>query len=204
MIKSVKKLLKLFIYSTASLAGIYILAMSIAIPYYIGVLESFEPANSQYIVDHYNLKGDTPAAYDFPHYKDVIFQTNDGITLSGWYIESQEKSNECLYMIHGWKSSGVACLSFLEIIKEYEIDRDKNIFIINLRNSGNSSKVPSDLGYKTSKDVFEGIKFLNREYEIDKLNIFAISMGAMATSTAMNLYEKEIDFLRCNYRAGVV
>ena len=186
-----KKAFKLVSYATIGVFALYVIGLSIIIPYYIGYLENFKPASSEKIVAHYQLRGDNPLAYDF-EYEDIIFETEDGIKLSGWFIESEQQSNRCIYMIHGWKSSGVACLFFLDIIKEYSLNKEHNIFIINLRNSGNSSKIPSDLGYKTSKDVFEGMKFLKQKQYIDSIKIFAISMGAMAATTCLNLYEKRI------------
>lgn len=187
-----KKIFKIVTRSILAIVGIYVALLMVGIPYFIDTLEAFEPANNKEIIQLYELKGDSPKDYGF-NYEEVMFQTKDKLTLSGWYIPAKKESTKCIYFIHGWKSSGLSCFQYLDIVKDKDLDRDHNIFIINLRNSGKSSKTRSDLGYKTSRDVMEGIRFLNNNYGIEKFKIFSVSMGAMATLTALNFYREEIE-----------
>lgn len=193
MIRKIKKALMI---SAGSIVGIYILAMSIVLPYCINMLEFFQPIRntSQMLKSHYELKGSNPSAYGFD-YQDVSFKGPGQIKLTGWYIPSEKKTDSCIYFVHGWKSSGASTLPYLDIIKEHDLHKKHNLFIINLRNSGDSSRARTDLGYVTSNDVLHGMKFLKNEYGIKEVNMYSISMGAMATLTALNIHKEAINDL---------
>lgn len=189
--KYLKKTLIVLSKIALGLLGAYAVMMMIIIPYALDQIEAFEPAKAEKIVKMYNLKGDSPAAYGYD-YEDITFTTRDNIELTGWYISAKEPSDKCIYFVHGWASSGLSCLQFLDIMRDKNLDLDHNLFIINLRNSGNSSKVRSDLGYKTSQDVMEGLRLLKHKYHINEVKMFSISMGALATLTAIHTNREEI------------
>jgi pimeloyl-ACP methyl ester carboxylesterase len=167
--------------------------MMLVIPYCLDLIEAFEPASEQELILRYDLKGNTPESYGFTDFEEVSFKTKEDIELTGWFIPAKKNSKDCIYFVHGWNSSGLACFPYLEIMKDENINKNHNIFVINLRNSGKSSKARTDLGYKTASDVVEGMKFLKNNYDIENIKIFAISMGAMATLTALNIHKDRIE-----------
>ncbi len=181
----INKIKKYIIFPSIAIVVVYLVALLLAIPYYVEVLESYPlmELSNEKLIKYYNLKALEPKGLGFKEYHEVGFKSSvdSHVDLTGWFIPSEEKSESCFLLVHGWRANRQTTLPFAEILKKYDFNKDNNIFMVDLRNAGMSTQALTDLGYKTSYDIYDSIIFLNKNYGIKNFNIFSISMGAMAT-----------------------
>ncbi len=196
----IKRFLQYIIIAILGTFGLYFLILIILIPRYVKKLEKPRKIelNNPKLLKYYDINHEAnPADYGFHNFEEVSFPSSEdkNLILTGWFIHSQEKSDRCLFLVHGRKSNRQACLPILEIIRSYELNRSTNIFMIDLRNSGNSSEYSSDLGYRVSNDLFDGLNFLQSKYDIRTVNMYGFSMGGMATMAMLDFHKEKIENL---------
>lgn len=51
--------------------------------------------------DHHPICCETPLDYGASEYQDIQIQTDDGITLSGWYVSPQNPPGSVIVLLHG-------------------------------------------------------------------------------------------------------
>ena len=129
-----------------------------------------------------------PEDYGFEDFEEMDYLTlYDKLYLNGWYVpSSREGVNQCLMIIHGRTSNRLKTMKYLEIIKEYGLDSLYNVFIPDLRNSGEADKASTAMGYEFSEDIAASLKMLKKEYGNNHFVLYGFSMGAMASATYMN------------------
>jgi fermentation-respiration switch protein FrsA (DUF1100 family) len=122
---------------------------------------------------------ETPATFG-AEFKDVEFQTSDGVTISGWLLPSREKKVTIIYS-HGLFRSR------RELLKR-AVDLWKlgyGTLLYDSRNHGLSGRAKVSLGYFERLDAEAGVRFLREEIRTsDRLALFGISMGAAAALLA--------------------
>lgn len=195
----INKIKKYIIFPSIAVVIIYLVALLLAIPYYIEVLESYPlmELSNENLIKYYNLKALEPKGLGFKSYHEEKFQSSidSHVELTGWFIPAEEKTNNCFLLVHGWRANRQTTLPFAEILKKYDFNKDNNIFMVDLRNAGMSTQTLTDLGYKTSYDIYDSIIYLNKKYGITNFNIFSISMGAMATINMLNVNKDSLNKL---------
>jgi len=113
----------------------------------------------------------TPAELDLD-FENVIFKSDDGLLLSGWYIGA-EGSEFTVLFCHGNGGNMTHCLDSINIFHNLGL----NCFIFDYRGYGDSQGKPSEEG--TYLDVKAAYKWLTEEKKIrpDNIIIFGWSLG---------------------------
>jgi pimeloyl-ACP methyl ester carboxylesterase len=118
---------------------------------------------------------ETPATYG-AEFRDVEFQTGDGVTISGWLLPSRDKHATVVYA-HGLFRSRRELLE-----RAVELWRlGYGALLYDARNHGDSGKAKVTLGYNERLDAEAAVHFLRDEVRTrDRIVLFGISMGAAA------------------------
>ena len=122
---------------------------------------------------------ETPATFGL-QFKDVEFQTSDGVTISGWLVPARDKRATIVYS-HGLFRSRRELLE-----RAVELTRlGYGALLYDSRNHGLSGPARVSLGYNERLDVEAAIRFLrDQERKEDRIVLFGISMGATAALLA--------------------
>lgn len=108
-------------------------------------------------------------------YEEIKLQTEDNITLEGWFIKNK-KSSKAIILCHGYpmdKGNIFPMTRFLS--KKY------NLLYFDFRGMGKSGGFLTSGGYKEIKDIEAGLNFLNKRGFKD-IGAYGLSLGA---STAL-------------------
>ncbi len=119
--------------------------------------------------------------------RDVSYETSDGITIRGWYVERDPKAPGIL-MVHGRNASRYAGLRYAPSLYAAGF----NLLLIDLRNCGESDPAFVSMGYFERLDVIAGIDYLLETRKLPSAGIFGFSMGA-ATSTLVMAEDNRIE-----------
>jgi fermentation-respiration switch protein FrsA (DUF1100 family) len=116
---------------------------------------------------------ETPADYK-AEYRDVEFQTSDGVKISGWLLPSRGKRATIIYS-HGLFRSRRELL-------ERAIDLWRlgyGALLYDARNHGDSGPARVSFGYNERLDAEAAFRFLREDLRTeDRIALFGISMGA--------------------------
>jgi uncharacterized protein len=122
---------------------------------------------------------ETPATFGV-QFKDVEFQTSDGVKISGWFVPGRDKRATLVYS-HGLFRSRRELLE-----RAVELMRlGYGALLYDSRNHGLSGPARVGLGYNERLDVEGAVRFLREEERTpDRIVLFGISMGATAALLA--------------------
>ncbi|HSQ19397.1 MAG TPA: alpha/beta fold hydrolase [Blastocatellia bacterium] len=122
---------------------------------------------------------ETPASFGV-QFKDVEFQTSDGVKISGWLVASGDKHATIVYS-HGLFRSRRELLE-----RAVELMRlGYGALLYDSRNHGASGPARVGLGYNERLDAEAAVRFLREEVRTpDRIVSFGISMGATAALLA--------------------
>ncbi len=117
-----------------------------------------------------------PDAYQIP-YENISFQTEDHVTLKGWFIASKEPSEKTIILMHGWGMNRSDILPHTCFLR----DLGYNLFYFDFRALGESGGDTSSIGYLELKDVRAAIQFLKEKYPAycKKIGLYGLSLGGM-------------------------
>lgn len=121
---------------------------------------------------------ETPANFG-AQFKDVEFQTSDGVKISGWLVPSGDKHATLIYS-HGLFRSRRELL-------ERAMDLWKlgyGALLYDQRNHGASGPARVTLGYNERLDVEAAARYVREQVPADKIVSLGISMGASAALLA--------------------
>ena len=141
-----------------------------------------------------------PDQYDMK-YEDIEFQTEDDITLKGWFIPAD--SDNLIVMVHpGYfsrvgfdpKNQGLARITkievkFLPVVKQLN-QAGYNIIFFDLRNHGESGKSKNGIvyvGIDEYKDIHAVMNYIDSNPKLKSMNVsfFSMCTGVNATIIAM-------------------
>jgi pimeloyl-ACP methyl ester carboxylesterase len=122
---------------------------------------------------------ETPASFS-AQFKDVEFQTSDGVRISGWLMPSRDKHTTIVYS-HGLFRSRRELLK-----RAVELWRlGYGALLYDSRNHGASGPARVTLGYNERLDAEAAVHYLRGEvHSTDRIVLFGISMGATAALLA--------------------
>ncbi len=125
------------------------------------------------------LLTETPATLG-AEFKDVEFQTSDGVRISAWLLPSRGKRATIIYS-HGLFRSRRELLS-----RAVDLwNRGFGALLYDSRNHGESGTARVTLGYNERLDAEAAVRFLREETRSDdRIVLFGISMGAAAALLA--------------------
>lgn len=120
----------------------------------------------------------TPQDLGF-EYEEVLFLTQDGLTLHGWWVPNKKISNpKTIILLHGYpadKGDIFPALSFLA--KNY------NLFLFDFRSLGQSEGKYSTAGAKEVEDLKAAVQFL-KSRGVQEVGVWGFSMGGAVALTA--------------------
>lgn len=114
----------------------------------------------------------TPAARGLA-FREVTFSTSDGVTLSGWYLSSE--NGAAVVLLHGAGSTRSNVLDQAEVLA----DNGYGVLLYDARGHGRSGGRAMDFGWYGDQDVAAGVEFLARRGEVDpgRIGAVGLSMG---------------------------
>ena len=124
----------------------------------------------------------SPGDFDLA-YEDIQLQTEDGLTLAGWFIPQLEQQPDSeaptIIVLHGWpEDKGSVLRAALPLLDHY------NLLLFDFRALGRSEGRHSTLGAREIKDVQAALDWLDRR-DISEVGVWGFSMGgAVALMTA--------------------
>lgn len=112
-------------------------------------------------------------------YEQATFTTKDNLTLSGWFVPSENAKAKTIILLHGYPADKGDILSALAFLHE-----KYNLFLFDFRYFGQSQGSYSTAGAKETVDLSAAIQYLKMR-GIDEVGVWGFSMGgAVALMTA--------------------
>ena len=114
----------------------------------------------------------TPADLDLDH-RDVTFAAADGVTLSGWYIDSA--NGAAVVLLHGAGSTRSAVLDHAAVLARHGY----GVLLYDARGHGRSGGRAMDFGWYGDEDVAGAVAFLQDQPAVDptRIAVVGLSMG---------------------------
>jgi uncharacterized protein len=104
-------------------------------------------------------------------YRDVEFQTTDGVTLSGWYVPSTDGA--AVVLMHGAGSTRSGVLDQAEVLADHGF----GVLLFDARGHGRSEGRAMDFGWYGDADASAAVSFLQRQPDVDDERIAAMGMS---------------------------
>lgn len=112
-------------------------------------------------------------------YEDVRFTTDDGVTLSGWYIPAARDTRTAVVVLHGFSGHRLPELAaFVPWVQERH-----HVLQFDFRGHGSSGPAAVTLGSHERRDVAAAVRFLESR-GLGPIALFGISMGASTAIVA--------------------
>jgi pimeloyl-ACP methyl ester carboxylesterase len=112
----------------------------------------------------------TPADRGLP-YRDVEFPAADGVTLSGWYVPSENGS--AVVLLHGAGSTRSGVLDHAVVLARHRY----GVLLYDARGHGRSDGRAMDFGWYGDVDIAGAVAFLEAQDDVDAGRIAAIGMS---------------------------
>jgi len=118
------------------------------------------------------ISGDTPADRGFA-YRDVTFETEDGVTIAGWYIPSE--NGAAVIAVHGAGRNRTKTLEHAAMLAR----NGYGVLMIDLRGYGESGGSINSMGWNGYRDIPAAVQFLEAQGDVDKGRVggLGLSMG---------------------------
>lgn len=125
------------------------------------------------------IEGWTPKDFGFD-YEDVTFETEDGLKLSGWWID--KGSDKTVIPLHGYTGSRWYSL-YMKPTVEFLLKEGYNVLVFDFRAHGKSEGKYTTVGDKELLDVKAAVGWLKKTHpeKAGKIGLIGFSMGAMVT-----------------------
>jgi pimeloyl-ACP methyl ester carboxylesterase len=118
------------------------------------------------------ITGDTPADRGFA-YRDVTFETQDGLTIAGWYIPSE--NGAAVITVHGAGKNRTKTLDHAEMLAR----NGYGVLMIDLRGYGESEGSINSMGWNGYRDIPAAVEFLEAQPDVEdgRVGGLGLSMG---------------------------
>lgn len=104
-------------------------------------------------------------------YVDARFRTDDGVTLSGWYVPSA--NGAAVVLLHGASSTRSAVLDQAVVLAHGGF----GVLLFDARGHGRSSGRAMEFGWYGDRDVAAAVTYLQRRPDVDPARIGAVGMS---------------------------
>jgi pimeloyl-ACP methyl ester carboxylesterase len=121
---------------------------------------------------------DTPSSYG-AEFKDIQFETSDGVAISGWQLPSRGKRATIVYSHGLFRSRRELLRRAVDLWK-----LGYGALLYDSRNHGLSGPAKVTLGYSERLDAEGAVRFLRGQNSPERIVLFGISMGAAAALLA--------------------
>ena len=110
-------------------------------------------------------------------YRDVSFESTDGVPLAAWWIPpSGEGSSHAVVLIHGWEGDK-SDMHVMETAPIYA-RAGYGVLLLDLRGSGSSGEARRTLSYRETRDVHGALSWLGQEgFDPEGVVLHGWSMG---------------------------
>lgn len=118
-----------------------------------------------------------------PGWQSVAFETDDSLTLRGWFIPPTRDDGATLLFVHGLAGSRLNFIAQLD----YLLPQGYGALLFDLRNHGESDGRVTTLSNHEIKDVLAAYNFLTNQQRIqpDRIVVFGQSMGGATSIRSM-------------------
>src|ERR1051325_315841 len=154
------------------LAGLAVLILIVAFP----LAASFLITNSHF---HFHEHGPTTPQEVGLSVDAVRFQSQDGISLGGWW-NTGDASKPVIIFFHGLNRSRVEMLERAADANR----RGYGVLLFDLRNHGESDRAYTTIGIFESRDVCAASRFVRQQAERRPQIVWGVSMGASSAILA--------------------
>ena len=131
--------------------------------------------------------GDPPQNADEIVFQSVsLFNEQENIYLSGWYIPS--KNRAAVILLHGFGSNRLEMMSRAQVLARH----DYGVLLYDLRGHGESQGDVRAFGWEDVSDVHAALQFLSNRKEVnaDRIGILGFSIGGQIAIRATAEYEQ--------------
>lgn len=106
-------------------------------------------------------------------YRDVTFESADGVKLSGWYLPSTNRA--AVILLHGAGSTRSSVLDHAAVLARHRF----GVLLFDARGHGRSSGRAMDFGWWGDEDIVGALSFLQAQPDVDpgRLGAVGLSMG---------------------------
>jgi len=147
----------------AALVGIWLYAADSA-------RSSFAPKPDEFTV--------SPADYGMPDYEDVLFETSDGLTLSGWWVAGD--NGAAIIMAHGHGGNRLALIENAAVLHRHGY----SVLMFDFRAHGESEGDVARIGTDEWRDVIAAVDFVSAQPGIEHIGASGVSMGGVSVIEA--------------------
>lgn len=118
------------------------------------------------------ISGDTPTDRDLA-YREVTFETGDGLAIAGWYIPSE--NGAAVIAVHGAGKNRTKTLEHAAMLAR----NGYGVLMIDLRGYGESEGSINSMGWNGYKDIPAAVQFLEAQDDVDEGSVvgLGLSMG---------------------------
>lgn len=131
-----------------------------------------------------SLPEQIPSDVGIEHWHDVSFQSTDGLTLSGWYVGTENGAT--VILVHGLGGNRAQLLDDAALL----VANGYGVLLFDLRNSGHSEGDLTTMGYLEVLDVGGALDFVKTqpESDVERVGLLGHSMGGVAAILAAARY----------------
>ena len=131
-----------------------------------------------------SLPDRTPADVGIEHWREVSFQSKDGLTLWGWYVGTENGAT--VILVHGLGGNRAQLLDDAALL----VANGYGVLLLDLRNSGESEGDLTTLGYLEALDVGGALDFVEAQPNSDaeQVGLLGHSMGGATAILAAARY----------------
>ena len=130
--------------------------------------------------------GPPPADFPYPM-QNISFQTEDGLTLRGWYSPAADNA-AAIILLHGYRSTRRQTLSRAKLFRKHGY----GVLLYDARACGESEGERVSVGYYETRDLLAAIRFL-RQQGVKEIACLGISQGG----ATILLAAEKLQGIRC-------
>ena len=134
-----------------------------------------------------NLHGHSPDRFGVTDWEDITFETEDGLTISGWFFPPAADSNGAtVILVHGLGGNRDGMLTQAAVLSQYGY----GALLYDMRNHGSSEGNITTFGHYEQLDVMAAFDWLRTRPEVnmERVALLGESMGgASVIHAAVNL-----------------
>lgn len=144
------------------------------------------PYTSAPLIPEFALDGRrTPSDFGVETWREVSTPSfiDRSLQLRGWLLPATGgPSSEAIVFVHGRWSNRLKPMGYLELMQTLGLDETHHLLFPDLRNSGASDEAETGMGYHFAEDLTAWLLHLHETVGVERVTIYAFSMGAMATA----------------------
>lgn len=162
-----------------------LLLVLVEIPLAVFIIGPYAYAVKETQPNQHAICCDTPLDYGAATYEDVRIETNDGITLAGWYVPPQEEHDAVIVLLHGAHGDRTGTSWFARQF----IDAGYGVLLYDQRALGESTGEMISFGWLDGADLLTVVDYLANRPEVDpdRIGVVGLSGGGHIALNAAHI-----------------